>query len=409
MSVPSPAVDPEPDEPSGASRSDRLATRPFIDLIVAQLWFGFGYATFVLLPKLLAADYHADARQVGFVMAAFGVLSLAASPAIGPTVGRLGNRRTMIAANLLLGISAFGFLFMGGANLYAAFLRGLQGVAWALSFGAGMALCAEIAPPSRLGQALGIFGAATLGMNAIAPVIAEPVASRFGARGVFVLAMVAAGIGAHRSRRLIRGSARVANDNGRARRRDGRWDAVWARMPAVLALGTISLAGGAMFTFVAPFALASGVADVRAFFVAYTVAALGARFGIARIVDRGGHGQAAATCGLIYGVAVAAMGGFGPAHLGAVAALFGVAHGVVYPALMALLLTDVHPQDRPRLLGWANGAMNLGVVALAPLGAAIHGIGYPLTFFLLGAGTSLMAALLLAPVGRRLRRAFGWG
>jgi MFS family permease len=390
-------------------RADRLATRPFLDLIVAQLWFGFGYATFVLLPKLLAADYHADAKQVGFVMAAFGVLSLAASPAIGPIVNRLGNRRTMIAANLVLLASAFGFLFMSGANLYAGFLRGLQGVAWALSFGAGMALCAEIAPPSRLGQALGIFGAATLAMNAIAPVIAEPVAARFGARGVFALAMVAAAIGAYRSRRLPdAGAVHAANDNARPRRQDGRWDAVWARMPAVLALGTISLAGGAMFTFVAPFALAQGVADVRTFFVAYTIAALGARFGIARIVDRGGHVHAATTAGLVYGVAVAAMGGLGPAHLAGVAAVFGVAHGVVYPALMALLLTSVQPTDRPRLLGWANGVMNLGVVALAPLGASIERIGYPLTFFALGVATSLMAALLLAPVGRRLRRAFGW-
>jgi MFS family permease len=409
MSLPSPAEDPDPDEPTGASPAQRLATRPFIDLIVAQLWFGFGYATFVLLPKLLAADYHADARQVGFVMAAFGVLSLAASPAIGPIVGRLGNRRTMVAANLVLLVSALGFLFMTGANLYAAFLRGLQGVAWALSFGAGMALCAEIAPPRRLGQALGIFGAATLAMNAIAPVIAEPVAARLGARGVFALAMVAAAIGGYRSRRLPEAGVHAANDNARPRRRDGRWEAIWTRMPSILALGTISLAGGAMFTFVAPFALAQSVADVHTFFVAYTVAALGARFGIARIVDRGGHGHAATTAGLIYGVAVAAMGGFGPPHLAAVAAIFGVAHGVVYPALMALLLTDVHPTDRPRVLGWANGVMNLGVVALAPLGAAIQAIGYPLTFFLLGAGTSLMAALLLAPVGRRLRRALGWG
>ncbi|HXJ20382.1 MAG TPA: MFS transporter [Polyangia bacterium] len=408
MSVPSPAIDPEPDEPAGASRAERLATRPFIDLIVAQLWFGFGYATFVLLPKLLAADYHADAKQVGFVMAAFGVLSLAASPAIGPIVGRLGNRRTMIAANLVLLVSALGFLFVSGANLFAALLRGVQGVAWALSFGAGMALCAEIAPPSRLGQALGTFGAATLGMNAIAPVIAEPVAARLGARSVFLLAAVAAAIGAYRSRRLRDARPRAANDNARPRRRDGRWGAVWVRMPAVLALGTISLAGGAMFTFVAPFALGRGVADVHTFFVAYTVAALGSRFGIARIVDRGGHGHAAATAGLVYGVAVAAMGGFGPPHLAAVAAAFGIAHGIVYPALMALLLTDVQATDRPRLLGWANGAMNLGVVALAPLGVAIQWIGYPFTFFTLGVATSLMAALLLTPAGRRLRRALGW-
>src|SRR5579884_3605122 len=138
--VPDNSDDSDPDDRPGASDGQRLATRPFIDLVVAQLWFGFAYAIFLLLPKLLAANYHAGAGQVGFVMAAFGVLSLAASPGIGPLVARLGSRGTMRAANLLLAASALGFLAMSGANLFAAFLRGLQGVAWALAFGGGMAL-----------------------------------------------------------------------------------------------------------------------------------------------------------------------------------------------------------------------------------------------------------------------------
>lgn len=400
--------DPDPDDDTGSADTDRLVTRPFVDLIVAQLWFGFGYATFVLLPKLLAADYHADARQVGFVMAAFGVMSLAASPAIGPIIRRIGKRRTMMAANLLLAVSALAFLAIRGPGLFAAFLRGLQGVAWALSFGAGMALCAEIAPPSRLGQALGIFGAGSLAMNAVAPVIAEPMAARFGARGAFIVAAGAALVGAYRSRRLNDDAGTPANDNGQARRRDGRWEAIWARMPVYLALGTVSLAGGAMFAFVAPFALTRDRADVHLFFVAYTAAALAARFGSARFTGRGGHGRAAAGSGLIYGVAVAAMGAFGPEHLLLVGAAFGVAHGIVFPALMALVLTDVTATDRPRLLGWANGAMNLGIVGLAPLGFAIERVGYPLAFACVGTATSGLAALLLAPPGRRLRRALGW-
>jgi predicted MFS family arabinose efflux permease len=409
MCVPRPSSeDSERDEPAGPSDGERLATRPFIDLVVAQLWFGFAYAVFVLLPKLLAADYHADARQVGFVMAAFGVLSLAASPALGPIIARLGRRGTMRAANLLLALSALGFLGMTGANLFAAFLRGLQGVAWALAFGAGMALCAEIAPAARLGQALGIFGAATLAMNAVAPLVVEPLAARFGARAAFAMAAAAALIGAYRCGRLVEGVGPPANDNGRPRRRDGRLAAVWARMPIYLAQGTITLAGCAMFAFVAPFALARGVADVRAFFVAYTIAALVARFGIARVVDAGGHGRAAAGAGLIYAAAAGAMAVLGPGRQALVGAVFGLAHGIIYPSLMALVLSDVAPTDRPRLLGWSNAAMNLGVIALAPLGTAIQRSGYAATFGALGAGTALMSIALLAPAGRGLRRALGW-
>lgn len=406
--LPESSDDSDPDDCRGASDAQRLATRPFIDLVIAQLWFGFAYATFLLLPKLLAADYHADAGQVGFVMAAFGVLSLAASPAIGPIIGRLGSRGTMRAANLVLAASALGFLAMRGAGFYAAFLRGLQGVAWALAFGGGMALCAQIAPAPRLGQALGIFGAASLAMSAVGPVLAEPIAARFGARATFVVAALAALIGAARCGRLPDDDEQPANDNGQIRRRDGRWEAVWARMPIYVALATISLAGSALFSFVAPFALARGVADVQAFFVAYTAAALASRFGIARVVDRGGHSQAAAGAGILYGAAVGAMAVLGPFHLVLVGIVFGIAHGIIYPALMALVLTDVAPSDRPRLLGWANGVMNLGIVALAPLGSLIQRTGYPAAFGQLGALTALMALLLLAPAGRALRRALGW-
>jgi MFS family permease len=208
--------DADPDNPTGTtierSPSPRaipvrdpdppLASGAFVDVIVAQLFFGFAYSIFVLLPKLLTVGYGASARDIGAVMATFGVLSLAVSPAIGPVVARLGLRRTMAIGDLVLAASAIGFMFMQSAGPFAAVMRGLQGIAWALCFGAGMALCAEVAPPARLGQALGIFGAASLGMNAVAPVIAEPIAARFGARPVFALAALAALIGARLCRRL---------------------------------------------------------------------------------------------------------------------------------------------------------------------------------------------------------------
>jgi hypothetical protein len=91
------------------------------------------------------------------------------------------------------------------------------------------------------------------------------------------------------------------------------------------------------------------------------------------------------------------MGAFGPAHLIAVGAAFGVAHGIVFPALMTLVLTGVSGVERPRLLGWANGAMNLGIVGLAPLGSIAGGIGYPRVFIGTGVLTLMAAAALVAP------------
>src|SRR5580704_16957825 len=104
-----------------------LATRAFIEVIVAQLFFGFAYATFVLLPKLLAVDYGASAREIGTVLATFGVLSLAVSPAIGPLAARLGLRRTMAAGDLVLAASALGFMFMTHAGPFAALFGDYKG------------------------------------------------------------------------------------------------------------------------------------------------------------------------------------------------------------------------------------------------------------------------------------------
>jgi len=379
-----------------AGRDPPLATRAFFEVIVAQLFFGFAYATFVLLPKLLAVDYGASAREIGAVMATFGVLSLAVSPAIGAIAARLGLRRTMAAGDLVLAASAVGFMFMTHAGPYAALLRGLQGIAWALCFGAGMALCAEVAPPARLGQALGIFGAASLGMNAVAPVVAEPIAARCGARPVFALAAAAALMGARLCRRLPPDVA--APTTSHAENPDAAsWSSVRARLPVFTVLCVGALAAACMFTFVAPFALTRGVGVVRGFFAAYTVAALASRFALARFADRTGHRPVALAGGVGYGIAVIAMGALGPAHLVLVGALFGLAHGIVFPALMTLILTGVSGTQRPRLLGWANGAMNLGIVGVAPLGSIAGALGYPAIFIATGAVTLTTAAALLAP------------
>jgi MFS family permease len=388
--------------PASRAADPPLASRAFLDVIVAQLFFGFAYSTFVLLPKLLAVTYGASAREIGAVMATFGVLSLAVSPAIGPIAKRLGLRRTMTVGDLVLAASAIGFMFVQSAGPFAALLRGLQGIAWALCFGAGMALCAEVAPPARLGQALGIFGAASLGMNAVAPVIAEPIAARFGARPVFALAAAAALVGARLCRRLPADTSdkRPLAPTPSEPLSDS-WSAVRERAPVFVVLAVGALAAGSMFTFVAPFALSRGVGAVGSFFAAYTLAALTSRFALARFADRTGHRPVALTGGVGYGLAVIAMGTLGPAHLVAVGAAFGIAHGIVFPALMTLVLSGVPGAERPRLLGWANGAMNIGIVGLAPLGSVAGAIGYPAVFVATGALTLTAAAALLAPSSTR--------
>ncbi len=377
---------------SPSEGSDRLWTRAFVDLVVAQALFGFAYSVFVLLPKFLAAGYHAGARSIGLVMAAFGVVSLAFIPAVGPVITRIGRRRAMIWASVLLGVSAGCFLSITGADVLAACLRGAHGVAWSLLFAAGMSLVADVAPPARLGQAIGLYGGANLAMTAIAPAVAEPIAARFGANAVFGLAAAVAFVAAWYSRRLpdavaIPANSPVKPQPGTARTR--------ARALVVLAVGGLAAAG--MFTFIAPFALAHGIGVVRGFFAAYTVTALAVRIGGGRVTDRVGPRRTALAGGAGYGLVVILTGLIGPTHMLLLGSLFGVAHGIVFPALMALILANTAPESRPRLLAFTNGAINLGIAGVGLLGMLAGPLGYPALFVLTGTITAAVSMSLARP------------
>ena len=332
-------------------------------------------------------------------MASFGVASLVTIPLIAPLVRRLDCRRTMILGMLLLGASALGFMFIHSAGLLAAVLRGAQGIAWSLTFAAGMSLVAEVAPPVRLGHGIGLYGAVALATSALGPAVAEPIATRFGARPLFLISGVVGLAGAWFCRRLSTGAAATHPPARTANRGTARSRAV---VIGVLAVG--SMASAAVSTFVAPFALTHGISAVRGFFITYTLTALLVRVGGTRLVDRLGHRRTAFAGAAGYGLVVIGLAIAGPEHLVPLGALFGVVHGIVFPALMALVLGESAREDRPRLLAFANGAINLGITGLGAIGAIADRVGYPSVFFVTGAITTVTAALLLLQAPSRRAR-----
>jgi MFS family permease len=391
--------DPDPYS-RGAAGAPRLWSRAFIDLLIAEALFGFSYALFVLLPKLLAAGYGATAGQIGIVMASFGVASLVTIPLIAPVVKRLDNRRTMVLGTALLAVSALGFMLIHGAGPLAAILRGLQGIAWSLTFAAGMSLVAEVAPPLRLGHGIGLYGAVALATSALGPAVAEPIATRFGARPLFLISAAVGLTGAWFCRRLPTGAIAPSPDLGAK----GGSTVVRARAIVIGVLAVGSLASAAVSTFVAPFALTHGIGAVRGFFVTYTLTALAVRIGATRLVDRLGPRKTAFAGAAGYGLVTVAFAAAGPEHLIPLGAAFGVVHGIVFPALLALVLGQSAREERPRLLAFANGAINLGITGLGAIGAIADRVGYPSVFFVTGAITTVTAASLLLPQQSRRAR-----
>jgi len=392
--------------PVVASVSQPLLTPPFLRLLAMQAAYGFSFSMFFLLPKYLASTGEPAAR-IGFVMAGFGVACILTIPFLRAIVETLGRRGTLIAANLLLATAAALFGLFDRPGLLAIPLRASEGVTWTLMFSTAMALTAELAPPQRLAQAIGLAGGASLVMNALAPALGEPLADHLGYRSVFFVAALAAVGAAALARRLpsahatppVRSSA-PANTNPV---RGAAAVPGPARRPGQVAIYTVfgaaGLAFGCLFAFLAPFALDNGVHAVRAFFIGYTSAAITVRVFGGRLSDRLGHRAVATTALLLYGGAVASAGVLAPFHLGLLGIAFGTAHGAAYPALMAMLVQGTPIGRRPRALGIANGAMSLGISAVAPAGVVATRFGYAALFALVGGLTSA-AALLLLPRDR---------
>jgi MFS family permease len=362
----------------------RWMSKPFLRLLATNMAFGFSVSTFYLLPKHLTVAYAATPGTLGAVMGIFGLTCVLVVPWLGGAVNRIGLVRTLCLAQILMAACAFAFASLHSVGVAMLVLRTLQGLATAGYMTAGLAMVCALAPPERLVQAMGLGGAASLVMNAIAPAIAEPIGARWGFAWVFALSGTVALVGARLASTLPR-QARLARTTATL--------ALPARSRSVLLALAFSGAGfNVVMTFLSPLALPRGVNAVSGFFAAYTIAALGIRILGAGLTDRLGLKQTTVASMLLYGAVIAAVAAVGPRSLVVFGLLFGLAHGALYPALMAMLFRESSPAERAPLAGLSNGVMNLGMLTVLAFGQMANHLGLVPVFLITG---SLVAASAL--------------
>jgi MFS family permease len=363
----------------------RWISRPFVRLLATNMAFGFSISCFYLLPKHLTVTYAATPGTIGAVMGIFGLTCVLIVPWLGPAVNALGLARTICLSQILMAACSFAFALLDGFGPAMLFLRTLQGLATAGVSTAAVAMVCELAPADKLGQAMGLAGAASLIMNAIAPAVAEPIGSRFGFGWVFALSGVAALLGFSFARKLPAHARKLGATSRIAVPRRTR--------PILLALAISGAGFYVVMAFLAPLAMSRGVPAVSGFFAAYTLAALTIRVLGHAWTDRLGLRRTATVAMLSYGAAITAIAGVGPRSLVYLGLVFGLAHGALFPALMALLFCDADPAERAKLAAFANGVMNLGMLTVLGFGQLANHFGLVSVF--LTTGTLVAASAFL--------------
>jgi MFS family permease len=304
---------------------------------------------------------------------------------MGVWVDRGGRRAYLVSGAILTALVAFAFAALPDALRWFPLLRALQGAAFSVFFIANFAVVVDLAPPDRRSQALGIFGISGILSGAVGPALGELLTQAAGFRGLFlgaaILPLLAAGISARL--RVPRPSGGVAGE-GLAGLVHGILGA--PRLP--MALGAaFGLGQGVMFTFFPTYAVDLGVRWVGLFAVAYSAAALLMRATAGGLADTVGRRaviipamalQAGATLLLAsLGLVTRALGLPAGPLLALAGFLAGAAHGLLYPALTALVVDVTPPDRRGRVVGVFMAFILLGQAGgAAGFGALAHALGY---------------------------------
>ena len=152
-----------------------------------------------------------------------------------------------------------------------------------------------------------------LSMNAVAPATIEEIAARAGWPAAFAVAGGAAALSCLLSLRLRdrRPGAPAAQAVPGLRQMLVRPSLL--RILLVVALASAAM--GAAFTFHQLYALELGMRNVRAFFVAYTAAAIAVRVGLGHVADRAGRRRVSLLALFLYVAVVTGMPGLGAVGL----------------------------------------------------------------------------------------------
>jgi predicted MFS family arabinose efflux permease len=367
-----------------------LLSRDFLLLLASVSFFGFSWSFYLILPKFFATEMGMDAAGIGRAVAVQGVSAVAITPLVGWLVDRYGRRPWLIFGNLMLALTGLIYVFVDRDGLLLYIAQMCWGVGMVMGFNAAGTMTADIAPSDRMAQALGFFGAANLGMNAVSPTIGEILADSVGWTYVFAASATAGLLAMLLSTRIKEPPRYQPREPELKRPILGR-----SLLRVYGATFVMTAAFTALFTLHQPFALEHGVTAVRSFFIGFAIVALTVRLGGGRLIDRFGVLRSSIVAFCVYAAVPPMLGILGPQHLFAIGAMMGLGHGIAYPAVTALGIERADSSSRGMVVSIIHGAFNGGNAFFAyALGLVAAAWNYNVVFWIAGTVT-LSGALLL--------------
>jgi predicted MFS family arabinose efflux permease len=361
---------------------------------VTVLGFASYCFTLASLPVYAVAGGAAESTA-GVVTAAFLAVTIAVQLMVPTLTARFGVGSVLVAGLLAMGLPA-PFYVLGDSVEWISALSAVRGAGFAVLTVLGATLAAQVAPPERRGESIGLYGLAIAVPNLIA--VPAGVALVLDGHIAWVSWLAASPVlGAFLVPRLVRSMAPQPGPGPSGTRRA----AVAAALAPSLVLFVVTLAGGGLVTFL-PIERPDGVLA--------TVALL--LFGITGAVTRWRAGLLADRMGsrrlMPLALVVSAMGMVltaaglwaGPAWVLIGAAVFGAGFGATQNLTLLAAFARAGVSGTTTASAMWNIAFDAGMaVGALALGFLAAGIGLDWTYVVVGA--LLAAAVPLASAAAR--------
>ncbi|MGC4929993.1 MFS transporter [Streptomyces sp. DT117] len=411
---------------AAATGTSRLLTRPMLLLLVASVGGMGGFYLLLSVLPLYAATAGGGGVGAGLTTGTMMLATVLAEPAVPWFLARFGHRAVVGAGLLLLGLPSAVLCLWPSFPLTLGVCLA-RGVGLGIVVVAGTALAAELAPPGRRSESLGLYGV-SLGVPSVLGLPAGVwLSDRLGFEPVFLLTAAltllalpaVAGLPARQATRAERLSGdpdgRSGDPDGRSGGPDSRSGAPdgWSGDPdgfrggvpggplgaavnrslvrPTLILGAATFASGVLVTFL-PLALLGGPSHlaVVALLIQASVAPV-ARWGAGWWGDR--HGSSSLLLPAVLAVALGTAGLVrleSPVVVIVSMILFGAGFGAVQNLTLATMFERVPRSGFGRVSVVWNLAFDAGMgLGAVGFGLLIDRTGYPWGF-------AVTAALLLA-------------
>ena len=381
-----------------------LLTPAFVTVTLACLAYFTGDGVLVpAVPRYVEGPLGAGNVAIGLVVGAFSLSAFFLRPWVGGLGDRWGRRPLMLVGAALFAASVLANPLASSPAVLAA-LRLLTGAGEAFFFVGAVTAVFDLAPAERRGEAMSVASLALYVGIGLGPLIGELAIERVGFVAAWVLAATAALTALVMALRVPDTRPQEASGEASGGPSPRRRLVHRAGLLPGLVMLTSILGMAGFLTFVPLYAIDIGMDGSRLVLLVFAGVVVGIRSVGARIPDRLGAARTTRMALALSAAGLALVGTWrSPAGLLAGTVVFAVGIALFTPAVMAVAVEGVAPQERASVIGTTSAFLDLAFgLGPATLGFVAAAIGRPGTF-LAGAVAAAVGWVLVVwtRLGRR--------